>query len=76
MQVFAETFSQGVGGNLKIGSLEARQFDANLDKLSIAINTIGVGLAVSLRARDIESGLPPPTEDECCRMFTTVAIAA
>jgi hypothetical protein len=76
MQVFAETFSQGASGNPRIRSLEVRQFHTNLDKLSIAINTISVGLAVSLRARDIENGLPPPTEDECCRMFTTIDIAS
>jgi hypothetical protein len=76
IQVFAETFKEGAGGNPRIMSLEARQFDANLDKLSIAMNTIGVGLAVSRTARDLGKDLPLPTEDECCRWFTTVAVAA
>ena len=75
MDVFAETFNNDAGGNPSIRSLQLRKLDANLDKLSIAMNTIGVGIAVSGKARDHENGLPPPTEDECCRRFTIVAIA-
>jgi len=75
LQVFTETFRQDAGGNPRIESLEARKFDANLDKLSIAVNSIDLGLSLSPRARDIENGLPPPTEDECCRRFTIAAIA-
>lgn len=75
MVVFAETFSKGAGGNPRVESPEMREFDANLDKLSIAMNTIDVGLAVSRQARDLENRLPPPPPDECCRWYTIVAIA-
>jgi hypothetical protein len=80
MRVFADTFRQGAGGNPALDPV-AREHDANLDKLSIAINTIGIGLAVT-RAIPIEphetktEGLPPATPDECCRRFTTLALAA
>jgi Heterokaryon incompatibility protein (HET) len=80
MQVFADTFRQGAGGNPALDPV-AREHDANLDKLSIAINTIGIGLAVT-RAIPIETreteivSLPPATPDECCRRFTTLALAA
>ncbi len=80
MQVFADTFRQGAGGNPALDPV-TREHDANLDKLSIAINTIGIGLAVT-RAIPIGphetkgESLPPATADECCRRFTTLAIAA
>ena len=80
MRVFADTFPQGAGGNPALDPI-AREHDANLDKLSIAINTIGIGLAVT---RAIAIGphgteikdLPPTKADECCQRFTTLAIAA
>jgi len=76
MQVFAETFNQEAGGNPKIVPLSARKYDANLDKLSIAMNTISIGLGVSQKARDLDNSFLPPTDDECCKRFTMVAIAA
>jgi hypothetical protein len=80
VQVFADVFRQSAGGNPALEPT-AREHDANLDKLSIAINTIGLGLSV-LRAQPIAktdegaNALPPATPDECCRRFITLAIAA
>jgi hypothetical protein len=80
MRVFADTFRQGAGGNPALDPI-AREYDANLDKLSIAINTIGVGLAVTrviaIEPHETEiKSLPQATADECCRCFATLAIAA
>jgi hypothetical protein len=81
VRVFADTFKQNAGGNPTLDPRD-REHDANLDKLSIAINTIGIGLsvtrAISLQAQEEEKGalLPPATPDECCRRFITLAIAA
>jgi hypothetical protein len=82
VRIFADTFKQSAGGNPALDPT-AREHDANLDKLSIAINTIGIGLsvtrAISLPALEQSKGmvlLPPATPDECCRRFITLAIAA
>ena len=81
VRVFADTFKQSAGGNPALDPI-AQEYDANLDKLSIAINTIGIGLsvtrAISLEAQEKDKGimLPPATPDECCRRFITLAIAA
>jgi hypothetical protein len=81
VRIFADTFKQNAGGNPTLDPIP-REHDANLDKLSIAINTIGIGLsvtrAISLEAQEPNKGsiLPPATTDECCRRFITLAIAA
>jgi hypothetical protein len=79
-RTFADTFRQQAGGNPVLDTI-ARKHDANLDKLSIAINTIGLGIsvtrAISVEAQGtIDKSLPPATPDECCRRFITLAIAA
>jgi hypothetical protein len=87
MRVFADVFRQSAAGNPAIEDPVRREHDANLDKLSIALNTIGIGLGVtraipistSEEQNEGESGndkLPPATNDECCRRFTILAIAS
>ena len=84
MQVFSDTFSQNAGGNPELEGL-ARDYDANLDKLAIVVNTIGLGLSVTraisadkteTKMGSSDQALPPATEDECCRRFTGLAIAS
>jgi hypothetical protein len=78
MRIFADTFRQIAGGNPALDPV-AKGYDANLDKLSIVINTIGIGLSVTRAISDdakTARTLPPATPDECCRRFITLAIAA
>ncbi len=85
MRVFTDVWRQDAGGNPAIESQIERRWDANLDKLAIAINTIGLGLSVKRIIDDSAGGvkegvekrrLPSATEDECCRRFITLALAA
>jgi hypothetical protein len=85
IRVFIDVWRQDAGGNPAIESPVERRWDANLDKLAIAINTIGLGLSVR-RVIDDSAGsekegvekrrLPSATADECCRRFITLALAA
>ncbi len=45
MQIFADVFAQFAGGNPALDTT-SRAHDANLDKLAIAVNTLGLGLSV------------------------------
>ncbi|KAF4632098.1 hypothetical protein G7Y89_g6037 [Cudoniella acicularis] len=80
LRTFIDTFLQSAGGNPTLDPV-AREHDANLDKLSIAINTIKIRLSVTRAISGGQQGntaknLPPTTPDECCHRFIMLAIAA
>ncbi|KAK5167661.1 uncharacterized protein LTR77_007360 [Saxophila tyrrhenica] len=70
--VVAEVFAMQAGGDPRI-PLEQREADARKDKISIILNTMECGLALSPKMRDPQIRLP---EHECNYMMLLLALAA
>jgi hypothetical protein len=66
------------GGNRRL-TAQLREYDANRDKVSIALNIIGSGLAFSPESRPqmhLQDDSHPFTLDECFRILSLVGLAA
>jgi len=70
--VVAEVFAMQAGGDPKIPEAQ-READARKDKISIILNTMECGLALSPKLRDPKFGLPV---HECNYMMLLLALAA